>query len=371
MGAQTATAGSADRMRSLPLPYPDPALYKAVMEEGFQTFPGRRENYRRYQANERGERLDHLPIKLDIENVSRCNFRCSMCQVSKWPKQKRADDMSLDDFKHLIDGLTDSLIEVKIQGMGEPLLNADTYIEMIRYARGKHIWVRSTVNGSLLHLNDNFKRLIDSDICEIHVSVDGATAETFEKIRAGSRFSMVTHNAAMLNAYARDQGRMRTRMWTVGQLDNFHEFELLPDLAAELGFARLSVSLDLNDWGQENWKSRNDQFDIQSRFTRELADRMIERGSEKGVEVTFWFLDRKFDAADPKTLCPWPFERAYISSDMRVVPCCMIANPEALELGDAREFQTVWNSQAMVDFRRAHREGRIPPLCKTCYIAEL
>lgn len=359
-----------DRTKDLPLPKPDGALYESILAQGFAAFPKRRENYRRYQANSRGERLDHLPIKLDIENVSRCNFRCSMCQVSKWPKMTRAEDMSFADFKGLIDSLTDSLIEIKIQGMGEPLMNADTYFEMIRYARQKHIWVRSTVNGSLLHLNDNFKRLIDSDICEIHVSIDGATAETFEKIRGGSRFAMVTKNAALLNAYAHEQGRMRTRMWTVGQLDNFHEFEMFPNLAADLGFRRLSVSLDLNDWGQEEWKDRNDAFDIQKKFTAELAESMIRRGREKGVDVTFWFLDHKFDAAQPSTLCPWPFERAYISSDMRVVPCCMIANPEAFEVGDARDFLAVWNSAAMVDFRRAHLKRQIPSLCKSCYIAK-
>jgi MoaA/NifB/PqqE/SkfB family radical SAM enzyme len=209
--------------------------------------------------------------------------------------------------------------------------------------------------------------LIDSDICEVHVSIDGASQETFENIRAGSKYSMVVRNAAMLNQYACDQGRMRTRMWTVGQHDNFHEFEKFPDLAAELGFERLSVSLDLNDWGQDSWRDRNDQFDIQRKFNIEMAERMIDRGRDKGVEVTFWFLDKKYSTDKPESLCAWPFERAYIASDMRVVPCCMIANPDALEVGDARDFKSVWNDEAMVEFRQAHLSGNIPQICRTCY----
>jgi hypothetical protein len=31
--------------------------------------------------------VDYYPIKLDIENVSRCNFRCTMCAVSDWPQR--------------------------------------------------------------------------------------------------------------------------------------------------------------------------------------------------------------------------------------------------------------------------------------------
>ena len=80
----------------LPTPRPDQALWTSVLESGFLRFPERRANYDRFQTAQRNATLDYLPIKLDIENVSRCNFRCSMCQVSKWPKLQRAGDMSIE-----------------------------------------------------------------------------------------------------------------------------------------------------------------------------------------------------------------------------------------------------------------------------------
>ncbi len=118
--------------------------------------------------------------------------------------------MSFDDFTALLEAQY-GLIEIKLQGMGEPLLAADIYFSMIEYARRRHIWVRSTVNGSLLHLKDNYKRLIDSDICEIQVSVDGATKPTYEKIRRGGKFAMVTRNCGLLDAlpdHVHSVGRM-------------------------------------------------------------------------------------------------------------------------------------------------------------------
>jgi pyrroloquinoline quinone biosynthesis protein E len=142
---------------------------------------------------------------------------------------------------------------------------------------------------------------------------------------------------------------------------------MLPKLAADLGFARLSLALDLNDWGQDSWRERNDPVDIHEAFGIDRALDLQETGKKHGVEVTFWFVDEKYQTNDVQKLCPWPFERAYISSDMRVVPCCNVANPDIFELGDARELTATWNNEKMIQFRRDHLEGRIPDICKTCY----
>lgn len=355
-----------NRLATMPRPYPDPGFYHATLEDGFRRFPERNANYLRYQAAIRGEQLDYLPIRLDIENVSRCNFHCTMCQVSDWPGYKRAEDMSLEDFKALLDSQY-GLLEIKLQGMGEPFLGGQTYFDMISYARSRSLWVRSTTNASLLHLNENYKRIIDADICELQVSIDGATKPTYETIRRGGRFGKVADNCRLLNRYCRQANQKRTRMWVVVQRDNFHEVDLFPALASELGFERLTLSLDLNDWGQDRWRQMNDQVDIHRRFDAVRAQHLIELGKPLGVEVTFWFIDEKYDTADAAHLCPWPFERAYISSDLRIVPCCMMSNPEVMDLGDARALATEWNGKKIAAFRKLHVSGRIPKVCQSCY----
>ena len=62
-----------------------------------------------------------------------------------------------------------------------------------------------------------------------------------------------------------------------------------------------------------------------------------------------------------------PFERAYVSSDLRIVPCCMIGNPEIADLGDATSFIEHWQGESFLAFRQAHIEGRIPRPCQGCY----
>ncbi len=89
-------------------------------------------------------------------------------------------------------------------------------------------------------------------------------------------------------------------------------------------------------------------------MTPELANRAIQIGRVLGVEVTLWDVAHKFSTKSRDTLCPWPFERAFVSSDMRVVPCCQIGTPEVDDRGDAHNFTQVWNSETYREFRREH-----------------
>lgn len=354
------------RRAKLPVPQPRSFDYRFNRLLALASSPRRLINYIRYSRAKRGANLNYLPIKLDVEPASRCNFRCTMCQVSDWPKGRRAGDQSLEDFKQLIDSQY-GLFEIKIQGLGEPLLAGDAFFEMIRYARSKHIWVRTTTNGSLLHLKDNYKKLIDSGINEVQISFDGASKETYEKIRRGSKFEHVVRNCKLINEYCNSRNLMRMRMWVLVQKYNVHEFFNFIPLAHEMGFKRLTYSLNVLGWGLDNWIAENRSITVEDAITPEIAHEAIERGRQVGLEVTFWNVTSRFSTKSPERLCPWPFERAFVSSDQRIVPCCMISNPDVFELGDARDFKTQWHGEAYQEFRRAHLEGRLPKICKTCY----
>ena len=59
-----------------------------------------------------------------------------MCIVSTWHKRQRSNDLDFNNFKEFIDR-NYGLVELKIQGYGEPFLQKDTLIRMIEYARQK------------------------------------------------------------------------------------------------------------------------------------------------------------------------------------------------------------------------------------------
>lgn len=366
-----------DRSQFAALPMPTPSAgieaYETERELALQHDPRRRENYQRYLAFKRSleeERdrtvLDFLPVKLDIENVSRCNFRCRMCQVSDWPKGQRAADLPFDAFKRLLDAQY-GVIEIKLQGMGEPLMQREDYFRMIAHARSSHIWVRTTTNASLLHLKDNYKRLIDADPNEVQISIDGADREVFEWVRRGSVFERVIANCKLFNDYCDKRGVVRSKMWVVVQEKNQHQLRDFVDLAAKIGFRSLCFSLSLNDWGQEEWRQRNSKMSAEHQITAALCEELLERGQERGVTVAYWTSAEKFHTRSAKGLCHWPFERLYVSSDLRVVPCCIIGNPEVSDLGDARDLVAAWNGPEFQRFRAAHISGKLPRECVACY----
>lgn len=355
--------------RPLPEPQavPDHATYLAERERALNFSAERRANWERYLASsKRMAQPDYMPVRLDIENVSRCNFHCTMCPVSHWPKGKRADDLCLEDFKRLIDEQF-GLVEIKIQGMGEPTLQGDTYFDMIRHARDRAIWVRTVTNASLLHLRDNYRKLIDSGVNEVQISFDGATKEVFESIRAGAVFERVRDNCKLINAYCRERGVDRTKMWTVVQRDNVHQVGELVELGAEMGFRHLVFSLNLHGFGSAEWATINGPNSVEYEFTDDMAWPHIERGRALGINVYFWRQTSRYSTASPGSLCPWPFERAYVSSDLRIVPCCVLGNPEYADLGDARALTAAWTGETWRQFRQAHLDGHIPEICQGCY----
>ena len=350
------------------LPRPEPSAgilaYAAEREECLRD-ERKFANYRKYlMSSKRVAEVDYLPIKLDIENTSRCNFACTMCAVSKWKHGKRAEDMSLECFKRLIDEQY-GLVEIKLNGLGEALMQGDDYFEMIKYARSKRIWVRMTTNASLLHLRDNYKKLIDSGVNEIDISIDGADKQTFEGIRIQSDFDRVVSNCKLLNEYAVSQGKPWTKMWTLVQKDNYENLQDHVYLARTLGFRRLVFSLDLHGWADKELEDRN------RRVTIELSDvrlrGLMELGKELDIKVSFWNVNAKFQTDRPEHLCPWPFERAVVTSDSRTVPCCMIGTPDSYEIGRGNSFIVNWLGGEYREFRRAHLTGNIPDICKGCY----
>ena len=350
------------------LPRPEPSGGVAYYDKELAarlTFSEKcRDNYQRYQRRHLTEDRsspDYLPVKLDIEGVSRCNFSCTMCAVSKWDKGTRARDMTLDELKGLIDEQY-GLVEIKLNGIGEPLMAGDVFFEMIRYARKRRIWVRITTNASLLHLRENYKKLLDSDVNEIDISIDGHDAPTFEGIRIQSDASRVFRNCQLLNDYCLEKGVVRTKMWTLVQKGNVRNLEEHVYHAAWLGFRNLVFSLQLHGWGDNDLESRNRAE--MAVVERARLEGLVALGKTQGVRVSFWDVSDKFDS---QNLCPWPFERAVVTSDLRTVPCCMIGDPDKFELGKGLSFMKAWKSDEYRDFRASHLAGQIPSVCRGCY----
>ena len=321
-------------------PVPDPFSYRMMRYRGFTRFPERLRNFIVASNEARSTVRSFMPTMIDVEPVSRCNFRCIMCTVSDWDYGQRAEDLTFDQFKQFVENHP-YILEMKLQGIGEPLLHRH-FIDMVQYLAERDIWVRTTVNGSLLHARDNYQRLIDSGVGEVQASFDRATKEVFEQVRRRSNFDLVVRNLTLLNNYANQKDRPHTRMWVLVQKHNRHQLFDFVELAKRMGFRRLTYSVSLGDWGKEKWHQSNLQLQSSS-VTQEEEQELAHLAASEGIEITLWGSAATYSTESPESLCPAPFFRASVSSDGRLVPCCRVGNPEVFDLGAADDFQQAWN----------------------------
>src|SRR5439155_941178 len=127
------------------------------------------------------KRSMQLPSYVQIEPVGQCNLRCQMCSI-----QFRQDGppfgppafMDFEQFKSVVDQF-DGLTDLHLQGLGEPMMHP-RYFDMVEYAAG--LGIRVSTNSNLTLLNPKrAERCVTSGLHTLHVSLDGSTAETYER----------------------------------------------------------------------------------------------------------------------------------------------------------------------------------------------
>ena len=335
--------------------------YHKILESGFKRFPKRKENFEKMKKfSKTGEKIDWLPGILYVEIIGRCNFKCNMCDLQGLPGRTRGEDMSFDQFKKFMDA-HEGTYEVKLPGVGEGFLHKNI-IDCVKFLSDRDIWVHLPTNGSLLHRQEFYKKIIDAGVGELTCSIDGATKEVFEKIRIGAVFSKLEKNFKLVNDYCNEKKLTRTRAFTTLQSNNRPEVKDIVKLSADWGFKRLSFQCGIFDWGNENLKDKIESI-RPTEITYDEGMELVELGKKCGIEVTFIDFKAKYTK---KNICPYPWERSSVASGMRYGPCCHIWGNHYF-LGDASKPVENWNGELYQKFRKDHLTGNIPEVCKYCY----
>src|SRR5438067_1792306 len=99
--------------------------------------------------------------------------------------------MDFDLFTRVVGEFT-GLRHLHLQGLGEPMMHP-RFFDMVAYAADRGISVTTNSNITLLTAG-RAERCVDSGLEWLHISIDGATPETYERIRVRSRFDRVVGN---------------------------------------------------------------------------------------------------------------------------------------------------------------------------------
>ena len=323
-----------------------------------------------------------LPRELQLEVTGACNLACAMCLVRYRPRLGRTQGaMCFHTFKSIVDDLPD-LEKLTLQGLGEPLLAPD-FMQMVEYATGRGVRVGFNTNGTLLTPKRG-EQLIRMDIDWLHVSLDGARAETYESIRDGSDFALVARNVRAFVDTKRRLGAERPTMSLVfvAMRRNIDELPELVRLADEWGVGRLYVqnlSHSFSDTDPSGRYTRIRRFAAREAIwgDEEAGDRAAqifatarEEAERRGVDLR---LPRPAAPDRPRRTagtpgCHWPFGAAYVTHKGEVQPCCMVMGADRAVLGNASEqrFAEVWAGEAYADFRAALMTDDPPEVCVGC-----
>jgi radical SAM protein with 4Fe4S-binding SPASM domain len=339
-----------------------------------------------------------LPTELQVEITSACNLRCSMCLVSyRPPVNKLAGAMTPELFGRILAEVP-TLRRLTMQGLGEPLLSP-YLLDQVRLARSHGLAVGFNSNATLLS-RARADELVAAGLDWLHVSVDGATAGTYEGIRHGASFDTVIANLAGLVAAKRAAGSATPwiRVVFVAMRRNVAELPDLVDLLARTGVDELRVQNLSHDFSDTDPSGRyagirdfaaaeglwaTPQPDDQGSVAADPSSVAAGQGSVAAAEAAFAAATRRAArhgltlrlprtgpaAPEPgRPGCTWPWDSAYVTSQGVVQPCCMVMGDDRVALGrlDEQSFPDIWYSPGYREFRRRLAADDPPEVCRGC-----
>lgn len=325
-----------------------------------------------------------LPTFLQIEPVGQCNLRCQMCPISfrrDGPPYGPPAFMQWETFTRLLDQFP-GLQELQLQGLGEPMMHP-RFFDMVAFATARGIRVGTNSNLTLLN-PQRTERCVSSGLLDLHVSIDGATAEIYETIRVRARLDRVLRNLEMLTDARRrlNSATPRLRMVVVAMRLNLHEFPELVRLAHRHGIESIFVQHLCHDFGEsslpEQYRPMRDFVDRQTllaedpqRIDRYFGEARAVAG-ELGVDLR---LPRTRQRQHPPGTpgperCDWPWRGAYVSYQGIAMPCCMVATPDRANFGSMAEqgVEAIWNDSPYQTFRQQLASDKPPEICRSCSI---
>ena len=287
------------------------------------------------------EELFYFPKFIQIETVALCNARCIMCTVKEWKRESNYMSHALfNKIVNEISSFSDWVERVTIQLDGEPLL--DKKLEgRIKTLKGIGVkYVAFSSNASLMN-EDRAKSILLSGVDEVSFSIDGATAETFERIRKGLTFHDCIENIQRF-VYLRDllKPDLTIRIRMTIQKENISEFDLF------LSFWKGMLSPHDYVYGKllHHWTTRQDSYSPP-----------VDQDKER-LNVTS---------------CTSLWSSFVILTDGRVPLCCSDFNAK-IQFGNVMNssIQEIWQNARFEKTRNLHRlKGRQSiKLCKDCNV---
>lgn len=229
----------------------------------------------RFERTTGRTRLTSGPRMLDLVPTYRCNLRCVGCVHYK---NEGPRDLELEAFRRILEESAPWVVQYRLCSLGEPFMNKDVP-EMLALAADRAIGANVMTNGMLVtpELADFLMGEARLDL--LTFSIDGATAETCERLRRGLVFDdLLKAVAAVADAKRRHGATTVIQANTIAMMDNIEELPDLVRLARRIGIEDINVNYLTVEGETDLGNSLFDHADTQRRVFAEALRLAEETG---------------------------------------------------------------------------------------------
>jgi MoaA/NifB/PqqE/SkfB family radical SAM enzyme len=170
------------------------------------------------------------PLYVAWQITNECNLACLHCIEESGPGKRFADELSREEALRVVDELMDNGVPYLSFSGGEPMLHPD-FFEMVARVTSRGAQLKIETNGHYL-TPENSARLKELGVKAVQVSLDGASAATFGRMRVRGEFDRTVDGIRNLVAAG-----VPVEINFSPASFNIHEASRIVDLAFELGAA--------------------------------------------------------------------------------------------------------------------------------------
>jgi radical SAM protein with 4Fe4S-binding SPASM domain len=286
------------------------------------------------------------PVLVMIEPTNRCNLKCPLCHVGSGKLKREPRNLSLEEFKTIIDKLPSTIQVLQLWNQGEPFMNRH-FLDMIRLASDRGYHTITSTNAHFLTKNGTAQAIIDAGLGELVISLDDIEPDSYEHIRQGGNLPTVLQG--MQSVASEKRARKTTTPQISAQclllkhvenhLDQVHQ------VAVESGADRVI------------WKT------VQ-------VSSLQEAQAELPKNQNLWRYRIKNGELVTKHRwegCLRTWFSTVILCDGSVVPCCFDKDGE-YNMGNliTQSFDEIWHGDRYREFRKSTMRRRAFPICHNC-----
>ena len=297
----------------------------------------------------RKPKLSGKPVALSIEPTNDCNLHCPECLTGNGKLARKKGKISQDDFKQIINQVYKELCYLLLYFQGEPFLHP-RFIDFIRYAKSKGIFVASSTNGHFL-TETNAKEIIQSKLDFLIISLDGITQESYQKYRKGGNFSQVISGIKTLVRVKKELNinYPLIELQFIAFQHNEREIAQFKELGKELGVDRTTI--------------KSAQIDKPEQSSEILPPKNLSFSRYKKDETGKFYLVKK-----KRKHCWRQWSSAVITWEGDMAPCCFDKEAK-YAYGNLKEhgLHELWRNRQAEQFRKTFFQRQdLSEICKDC-----